>query len=138
MNPPPAFFALAGNVGSTYSKTCSAIAGMFDRSGRIFAPAGMMWSVEMLSPSRIRTSPSITSFGGFATGSGAMFGPRMTLTEARSFGGRSNPLVSTGYLAGYSNVGSFPRSRESAILPPIDVAYADTDLQTSDRSAGAH
>src|SRR5437773_1906787 len=47
MNPPPACFALAGNVGSTYSKTCSARAGMFERSGRTFAPAGMMWSVEM-------------------------------------------------------------------------------------------
>src|SRR5207237_9207027 len=119
MNPPPAFFALAGNVGSTYSKTCSAIAGMFDRSGRIFAPAGMMWSVEMLSASRRSTSPSIVSFGGFATGNGAMFGPRTILTEARSFGGHSNPLVLTGYFSGSFNVVNFLMYRCSAVLSQI-------------------
>src|SRR5947209_6571078 len=104
-------------VGSTYSKTCSAIAGMFDRNGRIFAPAGMMWSVEMLSPRRRRTSPSIVSFGGAATGSGAMLGPRTTWTADRSFGGHSKPDVSTGYFVGSFRAGYLPSSRGSVMTP---------------------
>src|SRR2546426_11633095 len=88
---------------------------MFDRNGRNFAPAGMMWSVEMLSPSRMSTSPSIVSFGGFATGSGAMFGPRMIWTDARSFGGHSKPDVSIGYFVGSFTMGNLPRSRGSVI-----------------------
>src|SRR2546429_3825341 len=76
------------------------------------------------------------SFGGFATGKGAMFGPRTILTEARSFGGHSNPLVSTGYFSGSFNVGNFPRSRGSAILPPIAVAAAVSGLQRYTRSSG--
>ena len=135
MNPPPAFLARSGNVGSTYSNTCSAIAGMFDRKGRTLAPAGMIWSVEMLSPSRISTSPSIESFGRAATGSGAMFGPRMIWTEARSFGGHSKPDVSTGYFVGSLKAGILPRSRGSAIVPEIAVAAAVSGLHRYTRSS---
>ena len=102
---------------------------MFDRNGRNFAPAGMMWSVEMLSPSRMSTSPSIVSLGGFATGSGAMFGPRMIWTDARSFGGHSNPDVSIGYFVGSFTMGNLPRSRGSVITPRTAVAAAVSGLQ---------
>src|SRR2546422_10381426 len=129
MKPPPAFFARSGNVGSTYSKTCSAIAGMFDRNGRNFAPAGMMWSVEMLSPSRMSTSPSIVSLGGFATGSGAMFGPRMIWTDARYFGGHPNPDVSIGYLLGSFTIGNLPRWRGPVMTPRTARAVAASDPQ---------
>src|SRR5438132_3925394 len=135
MNPPPAFFALAGKVGSTYSNTCSARAGMFERSGRTFAPAGMIWSVEMLSPRRIKTSPSSVSFGGFATGKGPMFGPRTIGTEPRSFGGHSNPDVSTGYFVGSWKAGNFPRSLGSAIFPSSAVAAAVSGLHRYTRSS---
>src|SRR5438552_1432209 len=135
MNPPPAFLALAGKVGSTYSKTCSARAGMFERSGRTFAPAGMMWSVEMLSPRRIKTSPSSVSFGGFATGKGPMFGPRTIEIEPRSFGGHSNPEVSTGYFVGSWKAGNFPWSRGSVIFPSSAVAAAVSGLHRYTRSS---
>src|SRR2546422_1952364 len=65
----------------------------------------------------MRTSPSMVSFGGFARGRGAMFGPRITWTDDRSFGGHSNPDVSTGYFVGSFSVGSVPRSRGSVISP---------------------
>src|SRR5256714_12658953 len=135
MNPPPAFFALVGNVGSAYSKGCSAGAGMFERSGRTFAPAGMMWSVEMLSPRRIKTSPSSVFLGGFATGKGAMFGPRTIGTEPRSFGGHSNPDVSTGYFVGSWKAGNFPRSRGSVVFPSSAVAAAGSGLHRYTRSS---
>src|SRR5256886_7670992 len=135
MKPPPAFFARSGNVESTYSKTCSAIAGMFERKGRTLAPAGMIWSVEMLSPSRISTSPSIESFGRAATGSGAMFGPRMIWTEARSFGGHSKPDVSTGYFAGSLTLGNLPSSLGSVITPCTAVAAAVSGLHRQTRAS---
>ena len=46
----PISLARFGNASSQTVKQCCEIAGMLERSGRIFAPAGMMWSVVMLSP----------------------------------------------------------------------------------------
>ena len=58
-----------------------------ERSGRIFAPAGMIWSVVMLSPVFRRTSISRRSGSDSFIGSGLMFGPRRILTFFPSFGG---------------------------------------------------
>src|SRR2546430_16199946 len=109
---------------------------MCERSGRIVAPAGMVGAGETLSPRRMRTSPSMVSFGGFAKGRGAMFGPRITWTDDRSFGGHSNPDVSTGYLVGSFSVGSVPRSRGSVISPSRAVAAAVSGLHRYTRASG--
>src|SRR3989442_15878893 len=103
---------------------------MFDRKGRTFAPAGMMWSVEMLSPSRISPSPSIASFGGAATGRGAMFGPRMIWMEPLSFGGHSKPEVSTGYFVGFFTFGNLPNSLRSVFTTRNEGAAAVPGLHT--------
>src|SRR2546430_12101375 len=84
----------------------------------------------------MRTSPSMVSFGGFAKGRGAMFGPRITWTDDRSFGGHSNPDVSTGYFVGSFSVGSVPRSRGSVISPSRAVAAAVSRLHRYTRSSG--
>ena len=80
MNPPPAALARSGKVGSTLSKTYSEIAGIFERKGSTLDPAGMMWSVVMLSPTFSSNSPlSVSGTPGWM-GSGLMFGPRTTST----------------------------------------------------------
>ena len=48
---------------------------MFERSGRIFAPAGIMWSVVMLSPTLSEQDASIDSVRGLVAGYSLMFGP---------------------------------------------------------------
>ena len=53
---------------------------MFERYGRTFAPAGMIWSVVMLSPTLMTTSFSIAGASGVFSGSGRMFGPCTTST----------------------------------------------------------
>src|SRR5205823_10619059 len=127
--------APAGDVRFMYLETVSARAGMFERGGRAFPPAGMIWSVEILSPNQIKTSPSSVSFGGFATGKGPMFGPRTIEIEPRSFGGHSNPDVSTGYFVGSWKAGNFPRSRGSVIFPSSAVAAAVSGLHRYTRSS---
>src|SRR3990172_6051161 len=136
MMPPPFAFARSGNLGSTCSNVCSAIAGMLLRRGRTSAPPGRMWSVEMPSPTLMRISPSIRS----ATppsgiGTGRMFGPRYTSTFERSFGGRTYPESSTGYFVSSATFGGFPRSRGSVITPPSAVAAAVSGLHRYTRSS---
>src|SRR3989441_7459798 len=138
MIPPPFAFARRTNVRSTYSKMCSAIAGMLLRSGRISAPPGRMWSVETPAPSLIRTSPSIESeTPPSGMGTGPMFGPLYTWTFDRSRGGGTYIESSTGYDASSLTVGGrLPRSRGSAICPWRAVAAAVSGLQRYTRSSG--
>src|SRR4030066_153250 len=87
---PFALFASARllNVGSTPSKTNSAYLPMLERYLSL-APAGMMWSVVILSPVFRVTSPRIVSGRGTLSGGFPMFGPRRTVTfEGSSAGGR--------------------------------------------------
>ena len=63
------------NVGSHGSKTNFAYWGTFERNLRR-APAGMMWSVVILSPTLIAQTPLYVSGIGTPFGTGAMFGPR--------------------------------------------------------------
>src|SRR3990172_5274640 len=76
--PRPAALARATNCGSAWWKQNSAIAGMFEGNTSTAAPAGEMSSVETLSPSLISTGASSVSATGSPSGTGLMFGPRVT------------------------------------------------------------
>src|SRR5205823_9086691 len=64
-----------------------------------------------------------------------MFGPRTIEIEPRSFGGHSNPEVSTGYFVGSWKAGNFPWSRGSVIFPSSAVAAAVSGLHRYTRSS---
>ena len=75
--------------------------------GEDFAPAGMMWSVVMLSPRRITTlasstSPDASRRGNFS--SATMFGPRRTSTPSPFSGGNTNRCRMDGGSAGSSGL----------------------------------
>ena len=74
--------ARATNVASVVLKTYSEIAGRLERSGRMCAIAGRIWSVETLSPSLISTSPRIESGSTPRVTIGLMFGPRRISTRS--------------------------------------------------------
>ena len=74
----PAFWfawQMSWNFGSHGSKTYFAYSGMLERY-LSRAPAGMMWSVVILSPTLIATTPARSSASGTTFGTGAMLGPR--------------------------------------------------------------
>jgi len=77
MKPPFFLIARCGKSLSTTSKTNFEISGILLRSGRIFAPAGMIWSVVILSPTFRMISPVNVAGNGGNSGKGAIFGPRM-------------------------------------------------------------
>ena len=62
------------------------MAGMLERMEENWALAGVMSSVETLSPAFRATWALIRSDGGVLTGSGLMLGPRMISTLALSSG----------------------------------------------------
>src|SRR5580658_5327227 len=97
--------------------TNSEMAGMFERSGRTLDPAGMMWSVVMLSTTFNKTGASIFSAKGELTGKGLMFGPRTTSTFLGSLAGGIIPLSSHTNFSGISILGILPRVEGSVILP---------------------
>src|ERR1700679_1118900 len=97
--------------------TNSEIAGMFERRGRTLEPAGMMWSVVMLSTTFNNTGASIFSAKGELTGEGVIFGRRTTSTFLGSFAGGIIPLASQTNFSGISTFGILPRVEGSVILP---------------------
>src|SRR5258708_2926681 len=97
--------------------TNSEMAGMLERKGRTFDPAGMMWSVVILSPTFKMTGPSSLSAKGSFTGRGLIFGPRETSTFLGSFAGGMMPLSSHTNLSGISILGDLPNVVGSVILP---------------------
>ena len=120
---PFALFASARllNVGSIPSKTNSAYLPMLERYLSL-APAGMMWSVVILSPVFRVTSPRIVSGRGTLSGGFPMFGPRRTVTFEGSSAGGSTIESSTRnffgtFTSGYSIPNSLATSRGSAISP---------------------
>src|SRR5574341_439162 len=113
---------------STPSNTNSAYFGMFERYFNL-DPAGMMWSVVILSPTLIATTPLIASGNGSAAGGSPMFGPRKTLTESGSLAGGRTMESSIQNSAGTSIDGyGMPRSRGSMIPPVSAAATADSGL----------
>ena len=92
----PAALARWGKVSSQTVKQNSESLGTLERYGSIFAPAGMMWSVVMLSPTFRVSGALISSFSGSPSGMGRMLGPRTTSTFLASSGlaGMSTPLSS--------------------------------------------
>ena len=99
--------------------------GRFDRSGRTFAPAGIIWSVVMLSPVFRSTRPEISVPGFGALASGAIFGPRTMDTFWASSGGKGLiiRLSSELYLFGiFTLTGGIFSLRGSVIVPLIAAA----------------
>ena len=74
----PSIFARFGNSVSHTVKQYSEIAGMLERRGRIFAPAGMMWSVVILSSTFKEQVASMLSAIAVVFGNSLMFGPLRT------------------------------------------------------------
>src|SRR5665811_1512226 len=97
--------------------TNSEIAGMLERKGRTFDPAGMMWSVVMLSMTFKTTGPSRVSANGSLIGRGLIFGPRRTSIFLGSLAGGMIPLSSHTNLSGISILGALPKVVGSVILP---------------------
>ena len=80
----PAALALSENVASQTSKQYCERCGIFDLYGRILDPAGIMWSVVILSPTLRVSSAEISSSIGFPTGNSFIFGPLSISTFAAS------------------------------------------------------
>ena len=66
--------------------------GDIGRRGRILAPAGMMWSVVMLSPTLSSTLASMDSARGTVAGKGLMLGPRRISTSSMSSAGTGGTI----------------------------------------------
>ena len=131
MNPPPLARARAGNSGSTRLNTYSASLGMLDRKRRICEPAGMMWSVLMLSPSAIRTSPLSASARGVLSGIVVMFSPLITLTDAASAGdagGTRLGFVRSSF-SGSAWAGAGIPSFRGSVITPVMADAAATSLE---------
>ena len=122
----PSDFALSGNSLSQTVKQYFDISGMLERSGRIFAPAGIMWSVVMLSPTLSEHLQSITSSSGLVAGNGFMFGPRRISTLSISFSSHGATTILSFIINsfGSSNSGISPKSLGSVRTPAIAEAAA--------------
>ena len=72
------------NAGSHGSKTNFAYCGTLERN-LSRAPAGMMWSVVMRSPTLIAATPFKSFASGSPFGTWAMFGPRTIFAPATPF-----------------------------------------------------
>lgn len=92
---------------------------MFERKGSIFAPAGMIWSVVILSPVFSETFTVISSAIGSFTGKGLMFGPRTTSTRSASASpaGEMTALSSILNASGIVTEISPPNDLGSVIVP---------------------
>ena len=123
MMPSPAVLARAGKSGSQTVKQNSDSFGMFERYGRIFAPAGMMWSVVMLSPTLSTSSAASASAKGLLRGKGRMFGPRRTSTVSASAAGTggSTARSSMRKLSGSVTAGISP-SVCGSVMKPVSAA----------------
>src|SRR3972149_3425 len=97
MIPHPAAPARAGDSGAPDLKGKSAIAGIFERKTSTAAPAGEMSSVETLSPSLSSTEASSVSATGSPSGTGLIFGPRVTSPWPS---GAAEPAVGGGEVPG--------------------------------------
>src|SRR5665648_304357 len=95
---------------------------MLLRRGKIFAPAGMMPSVLISSPSLISVSPEMSLGRGFATGRGLILGPRMTLRPLPSTAGGIIMESSMIKDSGQSIFGYCPSFLGSVIFPNRAVA----------------
>src|SRR5918911_3007073 len=95
------------------------MAGTLLRSGSIFAPAGIIASVLILSPTLISTSPCSTDSIGCRSGSGRILGPLdICILSASSAGaGATMEESSITNLSGHGILGYSPRSRGSVIFP---------------------
>ena len=131
MMPSPAALARAGKVGSQTVKQNSDSFGMFERYGRIFDPAGMMWSVVMLSPTLSTSSAVSASLKGLLCGKGRMFGPRRTSTAPASSAGAggSTARSSMRKLSGSVTAGISP-SVCGSVMTPVSAAATAVSGET--------
>src|SRR5574337_203542 len=126
-NPPPAAFAFSWNLASMAEKTDSAYFGTFDLN-LSHVPAGVMWSVVMLSPSFMSTLPLRLSGSAPCFGSSFMLGPRTILTSDGSLAGGTTIESSTRNFAGSFTFGYFPSFLGSVMTPYIAAATAVSGL----------
>ena len=115
-------------------KTTFAYSGTFERSFKK-TPAGIIWSVVILSPHLIRTLPHNFCGSGCGTSGTTMVGALITSTFAASFSlkGGSIKLLSMinssgRFIFGYLIPNSFGKSRGSVILPVRTEATAVSGL----------
>ena len=80
-------------------------------------PAGVIWSVVMLSPSFMRTLPFRVSGRGPCLGSSLMFGPREIETFEGSFAGATTMESSMRNFAGALTFGNLPNFLGSVMTP---------------------
>ena len=122
----PISFALAGNFSSHIVKQCWEIAGIFDLSGNIFAPAGIIWSVVMLSPTLRETGADMLSSRGEVSGKGLIFGPLRITTLSISDSGTGGTTMLSLILntSGSLNSGISPSSLGSVKTPATADAAA--------------
>jgi len=95
------------------------------------APAGMIWSVVILSPTLRVTSPSRRSGRGPFSGGLPMLGPRTIWTDAAFPGGAGSRIMqsSTRKASGMATAGkSILRSRGSVTAPATAAAAAVSGL----------
>ena len=83
-------------------------------------PAGMIWSVVILSPTFSRQGSSIVSVRGCATGRGLIFGPRSTstLSYSSSEAGRSTMLSLMGKASGMAT-GAVAGTEVGSVIYPV-------------------
>ena len=105
---------------------------MLERNRSICAPAGMMWSVLMLSPRAIRTSPRSAGSSAPLRGMTWMLSPLITRTAAASWGeagGTRLGLLARSSVAGTSWAGARSPSFLGSVITPAIAVAAATSLE---------
>src|SRR3989338_3413831 len=91
-------------------------------------PAGIIWSVVILSPSFMRTAPLTPLSNLTAAGKGLMFGPLIISTAVEFFAGGIIKESFTKNLSGIFISGYSPSFRGSAMTPCMAAAAAVSGL----------
>src|SRR5512136_1410947 len=129
--PSRTFAAREANSGSTFSNTNSEYFGTFERYF-MRAPAGMMWSVVILSPTLIEATPRTVAGNGSFVGGAPMFGPRniVTLSGSATSFGKTNIRSSIANRFGISTFGYLMGRVLGSTMRPIRAAAAAVSHET--------
>src|SRR4030067_866983 len=122
-NPPCACLAFSWNLASMAEKTDSEYFGTL-LLYLSHVPAGVMWSVVMLSPNFMSALPFNVAASSLATGRGWMFGPLLIVILDGSLAGGSTMEASTANPFGTFFLGYLPSLRGSVITPNIAATTA--------------
>src|SRR3972149_6481443 len=94
------------------------MAGTFDLRGSTLAPAGMIWSVVILSPTFIRTFPANISGIASLVGSAFMLGPLIISTFSGSWHGAIIIVSSTWNFSGIATLAALRPGTAGVRIPP--------------------